>query len=174
MDECQTTFEYAMKVERVWQAPRVTKPYSEAQWSAIDSLGKQIDATLRSEDVRLTMGGEPTFVSGENAQAPEWNTEALGENKRKIAAELFRALKQRYAPLGLAHFGQGKWYPGEQLPRWSLNCFWRKDGEPIWSDGALIADETRRYPEACRKRAAAVAGGGAAPGRVRRLCIRRL
>jgi uncharacterized protein (DUF2126 family)/transglutaminase-like putative cysteine protease len=148
VEECRTSFEYAMKVERVWQAPRVTKPYSEPQWSAIDSLGKQIDATLRSEDVRLTMGGEPTFVSGENAQAPEWNTEALGENKRKIAAELFGTLKQRYAPDGLAHFGQGKWYPGEQLPRWSLNCFWRKDGEPIWSDGALLADETRRYPEA--------------------------
>jgi uncharacterized protein (DUF2126 family) len=148
VDECQATFEYAMKVERLWQAPRVTKPYSESQWSAIDSLGKQIDATLVSEDVRLTMGGEPTFVSGEKAQAPEWNIDALGENKRKIAASLFCALKQRYAPLGLAHFGQGKWYPGEQLPRWSLNCFWRKDDEPIWSDGALIADETSRYPEA--------------------------
>ncbi len=149
VDECQTTFDYAMKVERVWQAPRVTKPYSESQWSAIDSLGRSIDAVLTSEDVRLTMGGEPTFVSGENAQAPEWNTEALGEDKRKIAAALFRALKQRHAPFGLAHFGQGKWYPGEQLPRWSLNCFWRKDGEPIWSDGALIADETRQYPKAC-------------------------
>jgi uncharacterized protein (DUF2126 family)/transglutaminase-like putative cysteine protease len=148
VEECQTTFEYAMKVERVWQAPRVTKPYSEEQWSAIDSLGKQIDATLRSEDVRLTMGGEPTFVSGQNAQAPEWNTEALGESKRKIAADLFGRLKQRYAPVGLAHFGQGKWYPGEQLPRWSLNCFWRKDGEPIWAEGALVADEMRRYPEA--------------------------
>jgi uncharacterized protein (DUF2126 family)/transglutaminase-like putative cysteine protease len=148
VEECQTTFEYAMKVERVWQAPRVTKPYSEEQWSAIDSLGKQIDATLRSEDVRLTMGGEPTFVSGENTQAPEWNTEALGESKRRMAADLFGKLKQHYAPLGLAHFGQGKWYPGEQLPRWSLNCFWRRDGEPIWADGALIADEAHRYPEA--------------------------
>ncbi len=98
------------------------------------------------------MGGEPTFVSGEKAQAPEWNTEALGENKRRIAADLFRALKQRYAPLGLAHFGQGKWYPGEQLPRWSLNCFWRKDGEPIWSDGTLVADETSQYPEAAQMR----------------------
>ena len=144
VDPCETSFGYAMKVERVWQAPRVTKPYSEEQWAVIDSLGTRIDQELRANDVRLTMGGEPTFVSGEDTLAPEWNTEALGENKRKIAAKLFRELKARYAPLGLAHFGQGKWYPGEQLPRWSLNCFWRKDGEPIWSHGALVADETQR------------------------------
>ena len=144
VDPCETSFDYAMKVERVWQAPRVTKPYSEEQWAVIDSLGTRIDQELRANDVRLTMGGEPTFVSAEDTLAPEWNTEALGENKRKIAARLFRELKARYAPLGLTHFGQGKWYPGEPLPRWSLNCFWRKDGEPIWSHGALVADETQR------------------------------
>ncbi len=72
----------------------------------------------------------------------------LGRDKRRIAAQLFGKLKDRYAPSGLAHFGQGKWYPGEQLPRWSLNCFWRKDGEPIWLDAKLVADETLKYPEA--------------------------
>jgi uncharacterized protein (DUF2126 family)/transglutaminase-like putative cysteine protease len=148
VDECKTTFEYAMTVERVWEAPRVTKPYSDEQWATIDALGRQTDEVLRTDDVRLTMGGEPTFVSDENAQAPEWNTEALGENKRRIAANLFNKLKAHYAPFGLSHFGQGKWYPGEQLPRWSLNCFWRKDGESVWADAALIADETRRYPDA--------------------------
>src|SRR5450631_1334726 len=148
VDHCETTFEYAMKVERVWQTPRVTKPYSEEHWAEIDSLGKRIDEELGANDVRLTMGGEPTFVSSEGALAPEWNTEALGENKRKIAATLFRGLKERYAPRGLCHFGQGKWYPGEQLPRWSLNCFWRKDGEAIWTDPDLIADETHRYAAA--------------------------
>jgi uncharacterized protein (DUF2126 family)/transglutaminase-like putative cysteine protease len=148
VDACETTFEHVMNVERVLQAPRVTKPYSEEQWTVIDSLGTRIDEELRAGDVRLTMGGEPTFVSNEDPLAPEWSTEALGENKRKIAAKLFHKLKARYAPLGLSHFGQGKWYPGEQLPRWSLNCFWRKDGEALWSDSALIADETCRYPDA--------------------------
>ena len=148
VDECKTTFDYTMKVERVWQASRVTKPYTDEQWAGIDALGKQIDAELEAQDVRLTMGGEPTFVAEESAQSPEWNTEALGGDKRKIAAHLFGKLKNRYAPSGLAHFGQGKWYPGEQLPRWSLNCFWRKDGEPIWLDAALTADETQHYPEA--------------------------
>jgi uncharacterized protein (DUF2126 family)/transglutaminase-like putative cysteine protease len=148
VEACETEFQYAMTVARVWEAPRVTKPYSEEQWSAIDSLGRRVDEQLRGDDVRLTMGGEPTFVSSEDALAPEWNTAALGESKRKIAAELYRRLKERYAPEGLAHFGQGKWYPGEPLPRWSLNCFWRKDGEPIWSKAALVADETRQYPDA--------------------------
>jgi uncharacterized protein (DUF2126 family)/transglutaminase-like putative cysteine protease len=145
---CETTFDYAMSVARLWEAPRVTKPYTEEQWASIDAVGNGIDAELAAGDVRLTMGGEPTFVSSEDSGAPEWNTAALGERKRRLAAELFWKLKARYAPSGLAHFGQGKWYPGEQLPRWSLNCFWRKDGEPIWSDRALIADEACRDPHA--------------------------
>ncbi|MGC1521191.1 MAG: transglutaminase family protein, partial [Steroidobacteraceae bacterium] len=145
---CETSFEYVMRVERIWEAPRVTKPYTEEQWLAIDALGNRVDRNLSDHDVRLTMGGEPTFVSCEDTLAPEWNTAALGENKRTIASQLFRRLKLRYAPRGLAHFGQGKWYPGEPLPRWSLNCFWRKDGEPMWNDTALIADESREYPGA--------------------------
>jgi uncharacterized protein (DUF2126 family)/transglutaminase-like putative cysteine protease len=148
VEPCETEFEYSMKVARIWEAPRVTKPYSEEQWSAIDSLGRLVDERLSADDVRLTMGGEPTFVSSEDALAPEWNTAALGEKKRTISGELFKRLKLRYAPEGLAHFGQGKWYPGEPLPRWSLNCFWRRDGKPIWRDPELIADETRTYPEA--------------------------
>ena len=148
VEACETTFEYAMKVARIWEAPRVTKPYTEPQWQAIDALGKQVDQHLVAHDVRLTMGGEPTFVSSEDSLAAEWNTAALGENKRTLAGELFRRLKERYAPRGLAHFGQGKWYPGEPLPRWSLNCFWRKDGEAMWNDAALIADERREYPGA--------------------------
>jgi uncharacterized protein (DUF2126 family) len=145
---CETAFEYVMKVERIWEAPRVTKPYTEEQWQTIDAFGKKLDQNLSDDDVRLTMGGEPTFVSSEDSLAPEWNTAALGENKRSIAAQLFRRLKERYAPRGLAHFGQGKWYPGEPLPRWSLNCFWRRDGEAMWNDAALIADDTREYPGA--------------------------
>ena len=146
VDECETTFEHHMSVRRIWEAPRVTKPYSDTQWTAIESLGHAVDAELSRLDVRLTMGGEPTFVSSVDPDGAEWNTAALGPKKRGLAIELYGKLKQKYAPLGLAHFGQGKWYPGEQLPRWSLNCFWRKDGEPLWTHPALAADETKTYP----------------------------
>jgi uncharacterized protein (DUF2126 family) len=108
-------------------------------------VGHAVDADLNSLDVRLTMGGEPTFVSVDDPDGAEWNTAALGPKKRKLAAALYQRLKDRYAPLGLSHFGQGKWYPGEQLPRWSLSCFWRKDGEPIWANPKLIADENKDY-----------------------------
>jgi len=141
VDECETTFEHRMSVRRIWEAPRVTLPYRDAQWNSIERLGHAVDAELEALDVRLTMGGEPTFVSIDDPDGAEWNTAALGPKKRKLAAELYRRLKQKYAPLGLAHFGQGKWYPGEQLPRWSLNCYWRKDGEPLWTQPHLIADE---------------------------------
>jgi uncharacterized protein (DUF2126 family)/transglutaminase-like putative cysteine protease len=145
VDECETVFEHRMSVRRVWEAPRVTKPYTDAQWTSIERLGHAVDADLNSLDVRLTMGGEPTFVSVDDPDGAEWNTAALGPKKRKLAAALYQRLKDRYAPLGLSHFGQGKWYPGEQLPRWSLSCFWRKDGEPIWANPKLIADENKDY-----------------------------
>ncbi|MDY6982881.1 MAG: transglutaminase family protein, partial [Pseudomonadota bacterium] len=145
VDECEVTFAHHMHVQRVWETPRVTKPYTRAQWAAIDALGRHIDRDLQTHDVRLTQGGEPTFVSIDKRDAPEWNTTALGSHKRRIAGELVRKLKDEYAPQGLLHFGQGKWYPGEQLPRWSLNAFWRRDGQPIWNNAALFASETTDY-----------------------------
>jgi uncharacterized protein (DUF2126 family) len=145
VDECETTFEHHMSVRRVWEAPRVTKPYTDAEWAAIGRLGDAVDADLQALDARLTMGGEPTFVSVDDPDGAEWNTAALGPTKRRLAAALYQRLKHRYAPLGLAHFGQGKWYPGEQLPRWSLNCYWRVDGEPIWTAPQLVADENQNY-----------------------------
>ncbi|TBU96674.1 DUF2126 domain-containing protein [Phytopseudomonas dryadis] len=145
VDECECEFEHEMRVERIWEAPRVTRPYSDNQWRAIVELGQRIDEDLQAADVRLTMGGEPTFVALDYPDDDEWNTAALGPNKRRLAADLFHRLREHYAPAALVHFGQGKWYPGEQLPRWSLNAFWRRDGQPIWQDPALYADEQRDY-----------------------------
>ncbi len=144
-DEAECEFEHIMKVERVWEAPRVTKPYTEAQWTSIEALGHLIDGDLSKHDVRLTMGGEPTFVSLDDRDGAEWNTEAMGPKKRLLGADLLYRMKEKYAPKGLLHFGQGKWYPGEQLPRWSLSCFWRKDGQPIWDNLDLYADEHKDY-----------------------------
>ncbi len=145
VDECEVEFVHRMKVERIVESPRVTKPYTEAQWSRVDTLGHAVDAELAALDARLTMGGEPTFVSIDDPDAAEWTTEAVGPTKRVLAADLFRRLRDKYAPTGLVHLGQGKWYPGEQLPRWSLNCFWRRDGQPVWSDPRLQAEEGRDY-----------------------------
>lgn len=145
VDECETEFSHHMQVNRIWEAPRVTKPYTDEQWLEIENLGQQIDGTLQKLDVRLTQGGEPTFVAVDDPDGAEWNTAALGPTKRIFAADLFHRLREKYAPNGLMHFGQGKWYPGEQLPRWSLNCFWRKDGEPIWNAPVLYANESVDY-----------------------------
>ena len=145
IDECETEFSHHMQVTRIWEAPRVTKPYTDEQWLEIENLGHRIDETLVNLDVRLTQGGEPTFVAVDDPDGAEWNTAALGPTKRIFAADLFHRLREKYAPNGLMHFGQGKWYPGEQLPRWSLNCFWRKDGEPIWNSPSLYANESINY-----------------------------
>jgi uncharacterized protein (DUF2126 family)/transglutaminase-like putative cysteine protease len=141
VDACETTFEHAMTVTRVLEVPRVTRPYAPEQWEEILALGHAVDADLAAGDVRLTMGGEPTFIAAEDLDGEEWNTAALGPDKKRLATDLYRRLRDRYAPNGLVHFGQGKWYPGEPLPRWSLNLYWRRDGQPLWNDASLIANE---------------------------------
>src|SRR5271154_1549574 len=145
VDKCKTKFTHEMKVTRIYESPRVTKPYTEEQWTEIESLGHKIDAELKKNDVRLTMGGEPTFISIDNMDGEEWNFTAVGPEKRRLSGDLIRRLKTVFAPGGLLHFGQGKWYPGESLPRWALACYWRKDGQIIWQDDALFAKEGHDY-----------------------------
>jgi uncharacterized protein (DUF2126 family)/transglutaminase-like putative cysteine protease len=143
VEPCKVEFSHEMRVTRIHEDPRVTLPYTEEQWKTIEALGKYVDQQLDIGDVRLTMGGEPTFVSAFDMDGAEWNTAALGPNKRVLAEQLVDRLRRRFAPGALLHFGQGKWYPGEPLPRWALACYWRVDGQPLWRDHSLIAREDR-------------------------------
>jgi uncharacterized protein (DUF2126 family)/transglutaminase-like putative cysteine protease len=145
LDECECEFSHEMSVARVYESPRVTLPYTDEQWKSIESLGHAIDDDLKKGDVRLTMGGEPTFVSIDDPDGPEWNFTAVSHKKRTLSGELIKRLRKKFAPGSLLHYGQGKWYPGEQLPRYALGCYWRKDGVPIWKDDSLIADESKNY-----------------------------
>jgi uncharacterized protein (DUF2126 family) len=139
IDPCEVDFTFANGVQRLHEDPRVTKPYSEVQWQAIRQLGARVDDALGRVDVRLTMGGEPTFVSVDDMESPQWNTAADGAHKRELAEQLTRRMREVFAPGGVLHYGQGKWYPGEALPRWQKACYWRRDGVPVWSDPERLA-----------------------------------
>jgi len=140
---CEVKFGHEMTITRIHEDTRVTKPYSDEDWHSIEALGTRVDQDLIHHDVRLTQGGEPTFVSIDDMEGAEWNTQAHGDNKRKLAGNLALKLKQHFAQMGLLHHGQGKWYPGEPLPRWSINLYWRVDGQPIWQNAALFSTDSR-------------------------------
>ncbi|WP_151702765.1 DUF2126 domain-containing protein [Nitrincola alkalilacustris] len=144
-EPCKVTFDVSMTLTRFQEAPRVTKPYTDHQWQAIDALGEQVEVALTKQDLRLTMGGEPTFVAIDDMDAPEWTTAAFGPTKLQRAETLLKRMRQRFASHSLVHFQQGKWYPGEPLPRWALACYWRKDKVPLWQDDRWLADIEQSY-----------------------------
>ena len=42
------------------------------------ALGRQVDRELEANDVRLTVGGEPTFISIDDGTSAQWTTDADG------------------------------------------------------------------------------------------------
>ncbi|RJO77974.1 transglutaminase family protein [Nocardia panacis] len=134
------TLDFANVVRRIHEDPRVTLPYSAAQWAQIEAVGAAVDALAARADIGLTVGGEPTFVAIDERDRPEWTTEADGPHKRARAADLAERLRREYAPNGIVQYRQGKWYPGEPLPRWEIAILWRADGAPVWSDRRLLVD----------------------------------
>lgn len=142
----EVSFDFKMSVTRFRETPRVTKPYSEETWTKIVNTGVAIDARLMKNDIRLSMGGEPTFVAVDHKDGAEWSIAAVGPTKRRYAESLVRRLRERFAPGGLLHYGQGKWYPGEPLPRWSFAVYWRTDRQPLWNDINRITRETDKSP----------------------------
>ena len=97
----------------------------------LHALSAQIETTLASHKVRLTLGGEPTYVPVDPA-GHEWSITALGPTKLRYAYALSDALIAQALPHAVAIYSPGKIYPGELNPRWTINLVFRRDGQPIF------------------------------------------
>ncbi len=145
VEPANVEFGFSMSIRRLNETVRPSKPFTEAEWAKVEEVAHAVDADLVAHDVRLTMGGEPTFVGIDEPESPEWNIEAAGPRKRVLGLSLIQSLRERTASGAMLHYGQGKWYPGEALPRWALSCYWRIDGVPVWENTELIAREDKDY-----------------------------
>jgi hypothetical protein len=144
MEPVHSDFHFEMQVSRLAEAVRITKPFTDERWDALNALGEQVDADLAAQDVRLTIGGEPTFVA-------DGDFEAGMEQQRRGADQglVCRSPDPQAARTLRAGIAAPPWpgqvVSGESLPRWGYSIFWRKDGVPIWRDESLIAGD--RLPE---------------------------
>ncbi len=108
VSECEVEFVHEMQVTRIHEDPRVTKPYTEDQWERMCAVGDQIDDEFAAGDVRLTMGGEPTFVSIDDMDGEEWNTAALGPAKLRLGSVLLKRLRRQLRSRRLPAFRTGQ------------------------------------------------------------------
>ena len=112
--------------------------------------------------MRLTMGGEPTFVSADGHDRAGMEHRRRRRRQARPGRRLAQALAEHYAPSGVVHYGQGKWYPGEPLPRWQIAITWRNDGEPLWTRRDLLASPWADAESRRRRAGRALAGALAA------------
>ncbi|MGA2730765.1 MAG: transglutaminase family protein, partial [Terracidiphilus sp.] len=144
-EPAKVEFSHSMTIRRLNDPRRPSRPFTDEDWLRIRQVAHSVDEELKAQDVRLTMGGEPTYVGIDDPESPQWNIDAAGSMKRTRGLALISGLREGMASGGLLHYGQGKWYPGEAVPRWSLSCYWRVDGVPVWEDIGLIAREDGEY-----------------------------
>ena len=145
VEAAKVDFAYSISIRRLDDGLQPSKSLTDEDWAQVQHVAHNVDSDLDSQNVRLTMGGEPTFVGIDETESAQWNIDALGPMKRTRGLALIRCLREKLAPGGLLHYGQGKWYPSEPLPRWALSCAWRLDGVPVWEDVDLIAREDERH-----------------------------
>ncbi|HEY1418666.1 MAG TPA: transglutaminase family protein [Myxococcaceae bacterium] len=155
---------FDVRVGRLGHVPRPTAPFPEPAYQVLLESADRADQQLRACGLSLTSGGEPTFNSREHAEAPEWNEGALGPTKWTQGLRLAGELRRRMLPGAALIAAQGKHYPGESLPRWSLELVGRADGKPIWSgdvgpfSGAMELEQVQRVMETVARRLSLPAG----------------
>lgn len=89
------------------------------------------DRIFEERGIKLTLGGEPTFVP-EHPEGAEWSYSAVGPTKLSYARRMADELLKGRMSGGVVFFSPGKQYPGEVNPRWALRMVARRDGRSLF------------------------------------------
>ena len=156
------TFSFHNEVRRIHEDPRVTRPYTDDQWARIDALGEAVDERLRAGDVRLTMGGEPTFVSRDDATTAQWNTDADGPEKRAAGQRPRRPGCRRRTPSAAScTAARASGTRASRCRAGTSPCSGAPTAQPLWQDPTLFADPwDGRSPTPTRRAAPRRSPGG--------------
>ena len=158
-DVCEVEFDFAMQRDpRSRRSARHQAVHATTQWAGDRRARRAGRRDLARHDVRLTQGGEPTFVSIDDMDGPEWNYTALSPKKRELAEKLLQRLKRASPPAACCTTGRASGTRASRCRAGRSGVFWRTDGEPLWRDAALVADTTRRARRRRCRRARSASG----------------
>src|SRR5471030_1268790 len=70
VEKSEVEFEHEMKVSRVRETPRTTKPYTDEQWKKLLCTGQKIERDIKKNDLRLTMAASRPSCRSTTWMAP--------------------------------------------------------------------------------------------------------
>ena len=132
-----------MSVPRIHEDPRVTKPYTDEQWTRILNLGDEVDELLAARRRAADDGRRADVRFDRRHGRAEWNITAMGPDKRRLAGKLFnRGWPTGLPPGRCCTTARASGIPASRCRAGSLGCYWRNRRRADLERSGLGSPET--------------------------------